>query len=55
MKKRYTSHIAHFILCILTGFIWLPIWVLCGLCNMRHNSKVDDWVIMESIKCGRVK
>lgn len=27
------AHIIHFILTILTGGFWLPIWILCALCS----------------------
>lgn len=34
------SHVVHFILSILTGGFWLPIWLAFGVHVSRHNSWV---------------
>lgn len=26
------AHFVHFVLTLLTGFIWLPVWIICALC-----------------------
>lgn len=26
------AHFAHFVMSILTGFLWVPIWIVCALC-----------------------
>ena len=32
-------NIVHFILTIITGGLWLPVWIICLLCGMANNSK----------------
>lgn len=38
---KYTSHVFHFIMSILTGGLWLWVWLIVGLTNAQHNKKVD--------------
>lgn len=33
------SHVIHFILTLLTGFLWLPVWIICSLCAGSSNRK----------------
>ena len=40
MRFKTTWHLMHLILTILTGLIWLPIWILCALSNNAHNKKL---------------
>lgn len=35
------AHFVHFILTLLTGFIWLPIWIICALCIGSGQKKRD--------------
>ena len=37
---RQTSHIIHFILTLLTGGLWIIIWVLCASSNNAYNQKI---------------
>ena len=41
-KPKQTMHILHFILTILSGGLWILVWVLCGLLNMQANSAIDS-------------
>lgn len=35
------SHFVHLILCILTGFLWIPVYVLCIICSGNTRKKKD--------------
>ena len=32
-RKKGTNHILHLLLTLLTGGLWLLIWILCGISN----------------------
>lgn len=38
---RSTSHFFHLICTLLSGGLWIPIWVYCSLSNTQHNRKVE--------------
>jgi hypothetical protein len=40
-EYKKTSHFVHFVLTIVTGGLWLLVWLFCGLSNAQHNSKVN--------------
>jgi len=33
------AHFVHFILTLLSGFIWLPIWIICAICCGSGQKK----------------
>ena len=37
------AHFTHFILTLLTGLIWLPIWIICAICigSGRKKREMD--------------
>ena len=35
------SHFVHLILCLLTGFLWIPVYVLCIICSGNSRKKKD--------------
>lgn len=39
---KSTSHIIHLIMCVLTGALWLPVWIVCALINSQANKK-NGW------------
>lgn len=39
--KRQTMHWLHFVISILTGFLWCPVWLIRGLLNGYHNRAID--------------
>ena len=41
MKRAHTSHLLHFILAIITGGFWIPIWILAEISNesLRKAAK----------------
>lgn len=41
MYYKETAHIFHLIMCLLTGFIWIPVWACCALSNSQHNKMVE--------------
>ena len=43
-QKKQTSHILHLLLSVITGGFWLIIWLLCGIANSSHNSKIDKQI-----------
>lgn len=40
-KRKKTSHILHLLLSILTGGLWIFIWIICALSNSIENRKID--------------
>ena len=40
-KRKKTSHILHLLLSILTGGLWIFIWILCALSNSIENKRID--------------
>lgn len=36
------AHCIHFVLTLLTGFIWLPIWIIHALCAGSSNRKKSE-------------
>jgi hypothetical protein len=38
-----SSHFIHFIMTILTGCLWLPIWIIAALCcgSSRRKKEMD--------------
>ncbi len=45
-QRKKTNHILHFILTLLTGGLWIFIWILLGLRTRGHNKKIDDQIQM---------
>ena len=43
-QKKQTSHVLHLLLSVLTGGLWLVIWLLCGIANASQNSKIDKQI-----------
>jgi len=43
-RKKKTSHVLHLLLSVLTGGLWLVIWLLCGIANASQNSKIDKQI-----------
>ena len=41
MEYKTTWHGLHIILTLLTGGLWLPVWVWRWLTNNQHNAAVD--------------
>ena len=37
------AHFVHFVLTLLTGFVWLPIWIICAICigSGRKKREMD--------------
>lgn len=41
LRKKKTSHILHLLLSIITGGLWVFIWILCALSNGIENGRID--------------
>lgn len=37
---KETWHAVHFIVTLLTGGFWIPVWIYCTLSNNDHNRRV---------------
>lgn len=35
-----TAHVFHLIMTILTGFLWVPIWIFCTISNNQKNQEI---------------
>ena len=44
MRRKKTSHIFHLIFSVLTGGLWIVIWLLCALSNSLENRKLDKQI-----------
>ncbi len=40
-KKKKTSHVLHLLLSVITGGIWILIWILVAISNSSENTKID--------------
>jgi hypothetical protein len=40
-QKKRTSHVLHLLLSIITGGLWLIVWLLVADSNRRHNRQID--------------
>lgn len=40
-QKKKTNHILHLILSIITGGLWLVIWLFVGISNSSHNNRLQ--------------
>lgn len=43
-QKKATNHIFHLILSVLTGGLWLIVWLIAASNNSSHNKKLDDQI-----------
>lgn len=48
-----TSHFIHFILTLLTGAIWLPIWIICAICCGSGRKKREEAMKREELELLR--
>ena len=37
-----TNHILHLILSIVTGGLWLPLWLATGLSNVMYRTRLNN-------------
>lgn len=44
-----TNHILHLILSILTGGLWVVIWILCGISNSIERKKIESKINKMSV------
>ena len=49
-QKKNTSHVLHLLLSIITGGLWIPVWVLCALSNALSRGTID-----RNIKSGPIE
>lgn len=47
------AHFVHFILTLLSGFIWLPIWIICAICCGSGRKKREMDMKREEIELLR--
>ena len=40
-QKPKTSHILHLLLSVVTGGIWLPIWLIVAMLNRQKCANID--------------
>jgi hypothetical protein len=43
-QKKQTNHVLHLLLSIVTGGLWLIVWLLVADSNKRHNRRIDERV-----------
>lgn len=44
MRKKKTSHILHLILSLITGGLWIIVWIICALSNRSYNAEIDKQI-----------
>ncbi|MHB2246694.1 hypothetical protein ACX64O_07430 [Pseudomonas fitomaticsae] len=43
-QKKKTNHILHVIMTVLTGGLWLIVWLVVASSNQGHNKKLDKQI-----------
>ena len=43
-RKKATNHIFHLILSVLTGGLWLIVWLIAASNNSSHNKELDNQI-----------
>lgn len=41
-QKKNTNHILHLILSILTGGLWVIVWIIVAISNNSHNNRIQS-------------
>ena len=41
-RKKKTSHLLHFFLSIISGGLWIVMWILIAISNSSVNSKIES-------------
>lgn len=44
MRKKKTSHILHLLLSLITGGLWIIVWIICALSNRSYNAEIDKQI-----------
>lgn len=44
-QKKQTSHILHLLLSIITGGLWLIVWLLVASSNSSHNKRIEKRIL----------
>ena len=44
-QKKKTNHILHLLLSLVTGGLWLIVWLFVADGNRRHNRRIDDQIL----------
>jgi hypothetical protein len=42
LKAKKTSHILHLLLSLISGGLWIPVWVIVAINNSSVNSKLRN-------------
>lgn len=48
------AHFVHFVLTLLTGFVWLPIWIICAICCGSGQKKREMAMKKEELELLRI-
>ena len=40
-QKKSTMHILHLILSVITGGLWVIVWIIVAISNSNENRKID--------------
>lgn len=48
------SHFVHIVLCLLTGFLWIPIYILCIICSGNKRRQIEDKKRDEELQLLRI-
>lgn len=44
MRKKKTSHLFHLLMAVITGGVWIIIWVMCIISNWSENKAIDKQI-----------
>lgn len=50
MNYKETYHLFHFLMFLITGMLWSPIWIWRTLSNNQYNRKVEMQMMRESLE-----
>ena len=45
MARHNTSHLAHFILTVLTGGVWVIVWIIVALSNAKTRDEIMEEIL----------
>ncbi|MGO4323782.1 hypothetical protein [Pseudomonas sp. KB_12] len=43
-QKKNTNHILHLILSLVTGGLWIIVWIIVASSDSNHNKKIDKQI-----------
>jgi hypothetical protein len=49
-QRKKTNHVLHLLLTLVTGGLWLIVWLLVDNSNRRHNRQLDEKINAKTLR-----